>query len=70
MSLFNKSQNKNITLKNKNKNKANQNKKTNDLIQHHHLLIRAETQTCPKKEDKDKMKSFVEKLIKDIEMAP
>jgi len=75
MSLFNKSQkantmSKNITLKNKNKNKANQNKKTNDLIQHHHLLIRAETQTCPKKEDKDKMKSFVEKLIKDIEMAP
>jgi S-adenosylmethionine/arginine decarboxylase-like enzyme len=39
-----------------------------DKIQHHHLLIRAETVHCPAEEDKDKIKKFVAKLIDDIDM--
>lgn len=37
-------------------------------IQHHHLLIRMETKTCPLYEDKDSAKDLVIQIIKDIHM--
>ena len=51
------------------KNTTRKNKNENDLIQHHHLLIRAETETCPSETDKEKMKHFVHTLINDIGMV-
>jgi S-adenosylmethionine/arginine decarboxylase-like enzyme len=51
-----------------NKNKTRKNNK--NKIQHHHLLVRAETQICPHAEDKMKVEEFVRKLIHDIDMVP
>lgn len=39
-------------------------------IQHHHLLLRMETKTCPGEEDKQAAKDLVERIVKDIRMKP
>ena len=52
------------------RNKTLKNKVQDDLIQHHHLLLRIETITCPEEGDKAAMSDFVKKLISDIKMAP
>jgi S-adenosylmethionine/arginine decarboxylase-like enzyme len=49
----------------KNKNKS----RNSEKIQHHHMLLRAETQTCPSSEDKASMERKIHQLIKDIDMA-
>jgi S-adenosylmethionine/arginine decarboxylase-like enzyme len=37
-------------------------------IQHHHLLLRLELETCPKKEDKEKIENLIQHIIDDIQM--
>jgi S-adenosylmethionine/arginine decarboxylase-like enzyme len=37
-------------------------------IQHHHMLLRLELQTCPNKYDNDKISKMIEQIIKDINM--
>ena len=48
------------------------NKNTRKLkrIQHHHLLLRVETCTCPTKDEKDKARTMIKRIIKDIRMKP
>jgi hypothetical protein len=48
----------------------NKTRKNRDRIQHHHLLIRAETVLCPYEADKIKISNFVKQLISDIDMKP
>lgn len=37
-------------------------------IEHHHLLLRLETETCPQESDKEKLKKDITHLIHDISM--
>ena len=37
-------------------------------IQHHHLLLRLELQSCPGNEDKDKIAKLIQHIIEDIQM--
>jgi len=48
------------------------NKNTRKLkrIQHHHLLLRVETQTCPQAHEKHVARAMVSNIIKDIRMKP
>jgi len=39
-------------------------------IQHHHLLLRVETATCPQECDKEKMGTMIREVVKDIDMKP
>jgi len=39
-------------------------------IQHHHLLLRVETESCPQSNEKHVARSMVSKIIKDIRMKP
>lgn len=55
-------------MSNKNKNKTRKNHTPH--IQHHHLLLRLETVDCPLKDDMERMKNKINKIVKDIEMKP
>jgi S-adenosylmethionine/arginine decarboxylase-like enzyme len=51
--------------------KANKTRKVNrpsQKVQHHHLLMRLELETCPKKEDKEKIEHMIGQIIKDVQM--
>ena len=41
-----------------------------DKIEHHHLLLRIETQLSPKKSDKDKISKLLHTILHDIKMEP
>jgi S-adenosylmethionine/arginine decarboxylase-like enzyme len=41
-----------------------------DKIEHHHLLLRVETELCPKKSDKVKISKLIHTLLNDIKMEP
>lgn len=49
-------------------NRRNRTVKNSDRIEHHHLLIRMETQKCPGEKDKEFVGELVQKIIKDIGM--
>lgn len=40
----------------------------NDKVQHHHLLLRMETQKCPNETDKQTAKQLIKKIIRDVDM--
>ena len=48
--------------------KTRKQKKNSETVQHHHLLLRMETETCPLKTDKPKIKDLVKRLLTDINM--
>ncbi len=48
--------------------KTRKNKKP-EQIQHHHLIIRCETELCPEEHDKGKMEHIIDDLIKEINMT-
>jgi S-adenosylmethionine/arginine decarboxylase-like enzyme len=37
-------------------------------VQHHHLLLRMELETCPQENDKERVKNMIDNIIKDINM--
>ena len=50
------------------KNKTRKSKKQD--IQHHHLLLRVETKSCPEESEKEAMADMIHQLVKDISMKP
>jgi hypothetical protein len=54
--------------KNKIGNKTRKSNKPSNKVQHHHLLMRLELETCPQKDDKEKVEHMIEQIIKDIQM--
>ena len=63
------------TRKNIRKNKrlsplTNKNTRKLKKIQHHHLLLRVETKTCPQHNEKHVARAMVSNIIKDIRMKP
>jgi S-adenosylmethionine/arginine decarboxylase-like enzyme len=42
--------------------------KTSPKVQHHHLLMRVELETCPHEEEKEKVREMISQIIKDIHM--
>ena len=51
--------------------KHNKTRKQNRLlskVQHHHLLMRMELETCPQETDKEKVEHMIHQIIKDINM--
>lgn len=51
-----------------NKKKTNKKTNKNKKVQHHHLLLRLETKSCPAETDKDVVKHLLIQIIKDIHM--
>jgi len=52
-------------------NKANKTRKANrpsSKIEHHHMLLRLELESCPAKTDKESVKQMIARIIKDINM--
>jgi len=49
---------------------VNKTRKMKEKIEHHHLLLRIETNQCPSVEDKEKMENMIHELVKDIDMKP
>ncbi len=41
----------------------------NHTIQHHHLIVRCETEICPEEHEKNKMEDILDNLIKQINMT-
>lgn len=37
-------------------------------VEHHHLLMRVELQSCPKETDKEKIQHMIQQIIKDVHM--
>lgn len=42
--------------------------KVSQKVQHHHMLLRLELETCPAKEDKEKVQRMIQQIIDDIHM--
>jgi len=49
-------------------NKTRKNNKPSSKVQHHHLLLRMELETCPLEKDKEKVRHMIDNIIKDINM--
>jgi S-adenosylmethionine/arginine decarboxylase-like enzyme len=43
-------------------------RKRKQPIQHHHLIVRCETEDCPRSSDRQRMQSIIDGLIADIDM--
>jgi len=56
------------TRKEKRSAKRRQTRHSESKIQHHHLLLRMETQKCPLEGDKAKAKALVERIVHDVNM--
>lgn len=52
------------------KRRTRKNKKSHPPIEHHHLLMRIETSTCPLEKDKDKMGELIREIVNDVSMVP
>ena len=48
--------------------KTRKNNKPSSKVQHHHLLLRMELETCPQETDKERVKHMIDNIIKDIGM--
>jgi S-adenosylmethionine/arginine decarboxylase-like enzyme len=48
--------------------KTRKNNKPSHKVQHHHLLLRMELETCPQETDKEKVRRMITNIIKDINM--
>ena len=50
------------------KNKTRKQNRPSSKVQHHHLLLRMELETCPGENDKEKVSKMIDTIIKDINM--
>lgn len=60
-----------VVIKTRKSNKANKTRKINrpsSKIEHHHMLLRLELESCPSKTDKQKVETMIAQIIKDINM--
>jgi S-adenosylmethionine/arginine decarboxylase-like enzyme len=49
-------------------NKTRKTNRPSTKVQHHHLLLRMELETCPHENDKEKVRIMIDNIIKDINM--
>ena len=57
-------------MKHTHKTRKAKNKRKEQEIQHHHLLLRVETASCPQESDKEKMGTMIRQVVQDINMKP
>ena len=50
------------------KNKTRKQNRPSSKVQHHHLLLRMELETCPGENDKETVSNMIDNIIKDINM--
>ena len=50
-------------------NKTRKQNHPSSKVQHHHLLMRMELETCPQETDKERVEHMIQQIIKDIERA-